>query len=389
MSLTFCGKYAEAIVYTDEIEEGAVTQIYGFLNHSAFDGMTIRIMPDCHAGKGAVIGFTSTLSDKIIPNVIGVDIACGVATVELGKVDVKPYHYPDLDAFIRSNIPSGRNVRDKMVSRDILDRTYKRVRHQLRLDFLADECLEKFEAVADTTDQRHSYIRNSLGTLGGGNHFLELGEDEEGIKYFTVHTGSRNFGLKIALHHQDKAKKIKNYGDLSYLEGDDAKAYLHDMQIAQIYSVWNRQIILELVTRFFFNMDAVSYIESMHNFIDMKNGVIRKGAVSAQLDELVVIPWNMRDGLIIGRGKGNADWNFSAPHGAGRNLSRTVAKRDLSLDDFKATMANVWTSCVGKDTLDESPMAYKDAKTIEDYMAPTVEVLKRVRPLYSYKDSKE
>jgi len=386
MSLEFKGKYADCIVYTNEIEEEAISQIYGFLNHNVFEGATIRIMPDCHSGKGAVIGFTATLGDKIIPNVIGVDIACGVLNVELGNIDID---FALLDAFIRENIPSGYNIHSKRVSRHVMDNAYSRVRKQLKLDCLSGECIDKIEAVCRNTKQQDiSRVINSLGSLGSGNHYLELGESGNKIKHLSIHSGSRNFGLKIAQFHQTKAKNIKNYGELSYLEGADAQAYLEDMKVAQIYAVWNRQIMAELITQ---HLGIVfdEYIESIHNYIDFERGIIRKGAVSAEKDQLLVIPWNMRDGFIIGKGKGNADWNYSAPHGAGRKMSRTVAKSTLSMEEFTETMTGVWTSCINNGTLDESPMAYKDCSKIEAYLEPSVEIITRVKPLYNFKASEE
>lgn len=388
MSLEFKGKYADCIVYTDEIEEEAISKIYSFLNHNAFEGATIRIMPDIHSGKGAVIGFTATLGDKIIPNVIGVDIACGVLNVELGNIDTVDTDFALLDAFIRENIPSGYNIHSKRVSRHVMDNAYARVRKQLKLDCLSGECVDKIEAVCRSTKQDRSRVINSLGSLGSGNHYIEVGESIDKIKYLSIHSGSRNFGLKIAQFHQTKAKNIKNYGELSYLEGADAQAYLEDMKVAQIYAVWNRQIMAELITQ---HLGIVfdEYIESIHNYIDFDRGIIRKGAVSAEKDQLLVIPWNMRDGFIIGKGKGNADWNYSAPHGAGRKMSRTVAKSTLSMEEFTETMAGVWTSCINQGTLDESPMAYKDCSKIEAYLEPSVEIITRVKPLYNFKASEE
>lgn len=385
MSLEFKGKYADCIVYTDEVEEEAISQIYGFLNHSVFEGANIRIMPDCHQGKGAVIGFTSTLGDKIIPNVIGVDIACGVLCVELGHLEVD---FAALDATIREHIPSGCNVRTKSVSRHILDKTYARVRKQLKLNCLSGECIDMITKVCRNTKQDPHRVINSLGTLGSGNHYLEVGECPDKIRYLSIHSGSRNFGLKIAQFHQTKAKNTNNYGELSYLEGADAQAYLEDMKVAQMFAVWNRQIMAELITQHL-GVNFEEYIESIHNYIDFERGVIRKGAVSAEKDQLLVIPWNMRDGFIIGKGKGNADWNYSAPHGAGRKMSRTVAKSTLSLEEFTNTMAGVWTSCINQGTLDEAPMAYKDCEKIEAYFEPSVEIITRVKPLYNFKATDE
>lgn len=364
------GKYAECKIFNDDVEEEAVKQIYTFLNHPAFEGQQIRIMPDVHAGAGAVIGFTAPLSDKIIPNVIGVDIGCGILSVCIGKVNID---YQNLDNVIRKHIPSGFNVRDRMPQRYIWDNS------NIRKDFLGD-----IEEACKVTDQDFNRVSLSLGSLGGGNHFIEVGEDELGRKWLTVHTGSRNFGLKIALFHQNIAKEKNPHGDLSYLEGKEADDYCNHMMLAEEFSMYNRQIIVRTIMHEM-SWKHESVVGSTHNYIDFHDRIVRKGAISANEGQLVVIPWNMRDGLIIGRGKGNEDWNFSAPHGAGRIMGRNQAKKTLSLDEFKETMFWVWSSCVCADTLDEAPMAYKDSATIEALLGPTVEIVHKVKPLYNFK----
>jgi RNA-splicing ligase RtcB len=367
-------------VFCENLEATALQQIYGFLQHEAFSGQKIRIMPDAHAGAGAVIGFTSTLSDKVIPNVIGVDISCGINAYLLDDIEID---FQSLDDFIREKIPSGCRVRDKVANRQLLDRANA----SLNIDMLSGELLELFSKVAEETNQKPQYVINSIGSLGRGNHFLEIGRS--GAKtYLTIHSGSRNFGLKIALFHQKKAKLKTNKGDLSYLEGDDALLYFEHMKVASWFAGLNREIMARSIVSDFFKMnDYVQKIESIHNYIDFKHNVIRKGAIAAHRDQMVVIPWNMRDGLIIGRGKGNEDWNNSAPHGAGRLMGRRVAKESIALEDFKASMEGIWTSCVHASTLDESPMAYKDFESIEAQLTDTVEVLERVKPLYNFKAS--
>jgi RNA-splicing ligase RtcB len=377
----FKGKYSDCIVYNHEVETTAIGQIYRFLNHIAFANSKIRIMPDVHCGNGSVIGYTSTFDDKIIPNVVGVDIGCGVITVPLGNIEID---YQQLDNFIREQIPCGFKNRSKLPTREVLDLTYSRVREQLKLSKLSGQMIEQFELVSKKIKMDPNRTVNALGTLGGGNHFIEVGVDNGNNKYLTVHTGSRHFGLQVATFHQKIADQKNPYGELSYLETVDKDSYLEDMKTAQIFAAWNRQIISELIKR---HLDVITseFIESVHNYIDFESGIIRKGAISAKQDQLVVIPWNMRDGLIIGKGKGNSDWNFSAPHGAGRKMGRTVAKKTLSLEQFQQTMEGVWTSCVNKSTLDESPMAYKDSEQIEKYLNDTVEIITKVKPTYNFK----
>lgn len=368
------GEYAECKVFNDDVEEEAVKQIYGFLNHPAFEGLQIRIMPDVHAGAGAVIGFTSTLGDKVIPNVIGVDIGCGIRSFCIGSnVDVD---FAELDSIIREHIPSGFSVRAKMPQRYIWDNSH------IRKDFLSD-----VEKVCELTNQDFSRVSLSLGTLGGGNHFIEVGEDERMRLWLTVHTGSRNFGLKVALFHQAIAKAKNPHGDLSYLEGEDKDLYCQHMMIAEEYAYINRSLIGNLIFQAMKWPTPQAVVESVHNYIDFNDKVVRKGAIRAAKGEYVVIPWNMRDGLIIGRGKGNPDWNNSAPHGAGRVMGRNQAKKTLSLDEFKETMAGVWSSCVSAATLDEAPMVYKEAAVIEALLEPTVVIVHRVKPLYNFKAS--
>jgi RNA-splicing ligase RtcB len=324
---------------------------------------------NCHAGAGAVIGFTSTLGSKVIPNVIGVDIGCGISSYNMGKIDL---NFEEVDKIIKDNIPSGFSVREKPLQKYLLDK------------FDHKNLLEKVEEICTRTNQDYNRVERSLGTLGGGNHFIEIGEDQNGDKWLTVHTGSRNFGLKVALFHQNIAKKSNPNGDLSYLEGAEADAYYHDMKVAQEYAEANRVVIATDILR---NLRArhTEMVESVHNYINFNQGIVRKGAISAAAGERVVIPWNMRDGLVLGVGKGNEDWNSSAPHGAGRVMGRVVAKKTLDIEDFKKSMEGIWTSCVSQETLDESPMVYKNHEEIETHLHETVEVTHRVKPLYNFK----
>ena len=368
--LEYIGKYASCHVMIDEVEEACVTQIYGFLNCPAFEGMTIRLMPDLHAGAGAVIGFTGTLTDKIVPNVIGVDIGCGVASYRLGQL--RNINFPELDQYIREHVPNGFNVNE-------------------RLDKKIDDTSDEYRKVARATDQDEHRVVRSLKSLGGGNHFIEVGQDQNGDVWLTIHSGSRNFGLKIALWHQAKAVKTVGKGrGLEWLEGDEAQLYLDHMKVAQQFASQNRRLMAQQILRFFgMGVDVIETVESVHNYINFEDRIIRKGAISAHEGERVIIPWNMRDGLVLGRGKGNAEWNYSAPHGAGRVMGRGVAKKTLDVEVFKESMQGVWSSCVGKNTLDESPMVYKDHAKIQAAIGDTVDVELTVKPLYNFKAGEE
>ena len=361
------GDQTNCKIFIDQVDEPSISQVYDFLNHPAFKGCKTRFMPDIHAGAGAVIGTTVELSDKVIPNVIGVDIGCGMLSCKLGRKDID---FSSLDHFIRHNIPSGFSINSCSQLKD----------QELRTNTI-DVC----KRIGITTDR----AIKSVGSLGGGNHFIEIGRDEERNLWLTIHSGSRNFGLQIAKHHQETAKKIME-GDIKfkkgmeYLSGKSAREYFYDMSVAQSYAMKNREIMSQKILEFL-GCEPLEIVISVHNYIDFSDRIIRKGAISAHKDQLVVIPWNMRDGLIIGRGKGNPDWNFSAPHGAGRSMSRSKAKAQLNLGDFKSSMKGIFTSCVNKTTIDESPMAYKDHSLIEKYLSETVDIIHRVKPEYNFK----
>ena len=377
------GLYENAIIYSDEnnIELQAIEQIKDFLNQPYAKGSNVRIMPDVHSGSGCVIGFTAKLTDVVVPNIIGVDIGCGVIAWKLGRVNID---FKKLDDFIRTNIPHGNNVRNSLFNFNSISSFNKY--HDL---------LEKIDEVKNKLMINSNRFDVSLGTLGSGNHFLEIDIDEEGNYWFIVHSGSRNFGLQIANAYHKIAKLFvkENCIDvpskLEYLVGKDAQNYFNDMEIAQNYASLNRRIMGYVVINDFFNLnyDNTEYVESVHNYIDFKYKIIRKGSISAQKGEQVIIPLSMADGIIIGTGKGNENWNCSAPHGAGRKLSRNVAKSILSFDDFSRVMAerNIWSSCISKKTLDESPMAYKDEDSIIKYLKETVNIERRLRPVYNFK----
>ena len=372
MVLEYTGKYASCKVMTDVVDPATVQQIYGFLNCPVFAGAKIRVQADCHAGAGAVIGFTSTLTDKVIPHVIGVDIACGVLSVCLGKIP--PPNFEEFDKYLRAHVPAGFAIHD----------TFKKPIEKV----IGKSAVELITETAVATNQDPNYVLRSIGTLGGGNHLIEVGSDPQGRLWLTIHTGSRNFGLKIANFHQKKAtEKVGKHGGLEWLEGADVELYLEHSDVASLFAEWSRhQIATSLLAFFNLTMHTVEeQVCSVHNYIDLAAKLIRKGAISAKKDEMVVIPWNMRDGLVIGQGKGNSEYNFSAPHGAGRIMGRGEAKRSLSLAEFESTMKGVWSSCIKEGTLDESPMAYKDPAIIQESLKDTVEVLFTVKPLYNFK----
>ena len=384
-------------IYADNIEPVALNQIYTLLAQPTFLGEKVRIMPDVHAGLGCVVGFTSTMKDKVIPNIIGVDIGCGMLCVELGKVDIS---FPALDDFIKGHIPSGSEVRHEVLGTDLINALYckKSLRNMDRLE-------------------------GSLGTLGGGNHFIEVDVDDKGNYYLVIHTGSRNLGLQVANIYQkmavesckkvaeservalierlkkenrhqeipDELKKLtdkyayksKIPADLCYLDGEDMEKYMHDMRICQEFAVRNRKKIADEIIAFL-NIRKFSSFETVHNFIDDK-GIIRKGAVPAHLGQKILIPMNMRDGCLVCIGKGNEDWNCSAPHGAGRICSRSEAKKLLSVEEFQNAMEGIYTTTATESTLDEAPQAYKPAQSIMNLISPTAEIIEVIKPVYNFK----
>lgn len=353
------GKHNTAKVFTENVDNGTIGQIIDLCNQEIFKESNIAIMPDCHVGKGCTIGTTMTIKDKVVPNLVGVDIGCGVIVAEL-KVKKDQINFAALDHAIRKIIPSGFNV------------------HKKPLRF-ADLCRVRAPINIDRAEL-------SIGTLGGGNHFIELAENSEGIVYLIIHSGSRYMGKQIAEHYQKVAiSQCANIrADLAYVSGESMADYLHDMDIAQKYAELNRET---MVREIIYAMDwrIGNVFQSIHNYIDIENMILRKGAVSAQEDEDLIIPLNMRDGSIIARGKGNSEWNYSAPHGAGRILSRSQAKKKITLEEFESKMQNVWSTSVLQSTLDEAPMAYKPAKEILNTINDTVEVIDILRPIYNFK----
>lgn len=384
---TIKAKYNTALVMLDDetmLDGETTSQIYSFLNHPAFAGTHIAIMPDCHSGKGAVVGFTMKLNNYLIPNVVGVDVGCGVLAIELDGVNKIDY-----EAFDKAvnRIPSG-------FSKYPFDTNGSNKPYGRNLNVC--DTINGLETVANAVGTKYSDVVCALGTLGGGNHFIEVDYDELNDKYWLViHTGSRNFGLKFANFMQNEAKKLMKkmftgdaYRGLEFLtSGNGYDSYITGMEIAQKYASMNRFTIAKTLVEDYFKlkMKKLRVIESIHNYIDTEKGFVRKGAISAQENEDVIIPLNMRDGTIIGAGKGNKAWNYSAPHGAGRILSRKKAKESLSMDEYKTSMNGIYSSCVVNSTIDEAPMAYKDKDLIINAIKDTVEIKNIIKPVYNFK----
>lgn len=377
--LTYKGKHNSANVMIDNIEQELVSQLYAMLNHPAFENGYIAIMPDCHAGSGSCIGFTKQMNEYVIPNVVGVDIGCGVEAYNLGQLKLDDNDLEAFDNFINENIPSGFNSR----SREL--KTW----HDNDPEFA-----HKVDMICKKMGLDFNKVKKSIGTLGGGNHYIELDKSPEKDVWLNIHTGSRNFGLQICNYHQKKAKELMKkmfigdaYKRLEFLpiSDEDGKNYIDDMKTAQQYAEINRQEIARVLIDEFFKSKAVDIIKTVHNYINFKDNIIRKGAISAHINERVLIPLNMRDGTVVGTGKGNKKWNYSAPHGAGRVLSRTKAKQQITLEKMKSDMIGIWSKSINKKTLDEAPDAYKDSQLIIDAIGETVDVNFIMKPIYNFK----
>ena len=396
------GKVNTAICYAKVIEDEAINQIRRMCDYDMTAGSKIRIMPDVHAGKGCTIGTTMTIVDKAVPNVVGVDIGCGMYTVNLGKGEID---FEKLDEACHF-IPSGMNVWEG---------------RQERFD------LTKLQCYRNLKDTRR--LERSLGTLGGGNHFIEVDEAEDGIKYLIIHSGSRNLGKQVAELYQKLAVDLdRGYGeyfekrdeiirtykeqgrrkeiqgalkelhfqvyesqpsmpdDLCYLSGKYLEDYLHDIVVCQSFARRSREKMAEIILERT-GMTGADGFHTIHNYIDTDEMILRKGAIAAHKGENVLIPINMRDGSVLAVGKGNPEWNYSAPHGAGRIMSRTKAKNELSLDQYKEEMAGVYTTSVNENTLDEAPMAYKSLEDIIDVIRESVDVIDVMKPIYNFKAS--
>ena len=398
------GTYNTAKVYTDVVEDTALAQIKTLCSQEYARGSRIRIMPDVHAGAGCTIGTTMTIGDAVVPNMVGVDIGCGMETVRLKN---RHLELEKLDKLIYAKIPSGFNIREK--------------EHKLNddIDLTELRCLRPGLINLDRA------VR-SLGTLGGGNHFIEVDKDEEGTLYVVIHSGSRHLGLEVAEYYQEQAyrslngasrKDIKNLIQdykrrgkekeieaavagakarnrtdipkaLAYCQGELMEDYIHDMKIVQRFAMLNRKAMMDELIRGM-KLKVEEEFTTIHNYIDTNQMILRKGAVSAGAGETLLIPVNMRDGSLICRGKGNEDWNFSAPHGAGRLMSRRKARETYTVSPFKKEMAGIYTSSVNAQTLDECPMAYKGMEDIVENIGDTVTIEKVIKPVYNFKAGEE
>ena len=355
-----------ALVYTDVVDAESVSQVISLLNQPYAEGSRIRMMPDIHAGAGCTVGTTMTIRDKICPNLVGVDIGCGMETIRLRE---KRIELQKLDKLIRQEIPSGFAIQKKS--------------HR----FSKNIDLEQLHCARHVKLDRAAL---SIGTLGGGNHFIEVDRDDEGNLWLVIHSGSRHLGLEICEFYQKAAyrdmseKGISIPYPLAYVEGELMDAYLHDMRIAQSYADLNRKAMADVIVRGM-GFHVEEQFTTVHNYIDMASGILRKGAVSARSGEKLLIPINMRDGSLICEGLGNAEWNFSAPHGAGRLMSRSAAKETFTVSEYKKQMEGIYTTSVGRGTLDECPMAYKRMEDIVDNIGPTAKILSVIKPIYNFK----
>jgi len=394
------GLHNTAICYTNELDSKSYEEIKTLCDRLEFADSKIRIMPDVHAGMGCTIGTTMTISDKIVPGIVGVDIGCGMETVRIAETEI---NYTALDQLIRSKIPSGFHIRKTFHSfNDEIDLTRLKIANKVKLD----------------------RARYSIGTLGGGNHFIEVGRSEIGELYLIVHSGSRHLGTEVANYYQDEAyrtlcgnskaqiseavEKLKAEGKhkevastiqklkqltnhnypkaLSYVTGPLFNDYIHDMKLTQQFATLNRKAMIEVILQGM-GLTEVDRFTTIHNYIDTETMILRKGAVSANKGEQLLIPINMRDGSLICIGKGNADWNNSAPHGAGRLMSRQSAFKALSMEEFESQMKGIFTTSVSRKTLDEAPMAYKSMNEIISHITPTAEISTRLHPTYNFKAS--
>lgn len=392
------GKYAEAKIFTNIVDNESISQVIELLNQPYISGSRVRMMPDIHAGAGCTIGTTMTISDKICPNLVGVDIGCGMYAVNLGQIDID---MEQMDAAAHF-IPSGMNVWESRKEHfDLLElRCYRELKDSKRLE-------------------------RSLGTLGGGNHFIEIDQSIDGTKFLVIHSGSRNLGKQVAEYYQrlaidlNKGKEeyfakrdalIAEYKatgrrteiqaalkelrwnaheatlpeGLCFVYGQYMEDYLHDVKICQRFACRSRELMAEIILQRL-GLEAVEAFHTIHNYIDTDEMILRKGAIAAHKGEKVLIPINMRDGSLICTGKGNEDWNFSAPHGAGRLMSRREAKETFTVSEFKKQMNGIYTTSVGQSTLDECPMAYKSMNDIINNISPTVSIDSIIKPIYNFK----
>lgn len=396
--LVIKGDYNSAKVFTDKIEDGAVAQIKDLCDQAFTQGSRIRIMPDVHAGAGCTIGTTMTISDKVVPNLVGVDIGCGMETIQISNKEID---LEKLDKLIYRNIPSGYNIR------------------KMPHNFAEQIDLSQLKCADNVNIDR---ARKSIGTLGGGNHFIEVDKDDDGNLYLVIHSGSRHIGNEVAKYYQEAGYQKLNGNDndtiekliseykvmgrekeihsaiadlkkqvltnipksLCYVNDDLFNDYIHDMKIIQHFATLNRKAMINVIIRGM-GFEIIDQFTTTHNYIDTDDMILRKGAVSAKLGEKLLIPINMRDGSLICIGKGNENWNYSAPHGAGRLMSRTEARKTFTVSEFESEMNGIYTTSVSKQTIDECPMAYKNMDDIVNNITPTSEIIKLIKPVYNFK----
>ncbi len=396
--LEVSGKYNQAKIFTDVVDQASIAQVIELCNQEFTAGSRIRLMPDVHAGAGCTVGTTMTITDRVVPNLVGVDIGCGMETARLRENHLE---LQKLDKLIREKIPSGFAVRSAV----------HRYADQIDLEELC--CFKHVQMLR---------AEKSIGTLGGGNHFIEVDRDEEGQLYVVIHSGSRRLGLEVAKYYQEEGYKVLNQTDqasldqliaemraagrqkdiqkelkrrksqkltriprpLAYVAGELFDQYIHDMKLVQHFARLNRQAMLDEIVKGM-KLHVEEQFTTIHNYIDTDAMILRKGAVSAKAGEQLLIPINMRDGSLLCVGKGNEDWNCSAPHGAGRLMSRGEAKQSFTVSEFKKQMEGIYSTSVGRSTLDECPMAYKGMADILDNIGPTAEVVKVIRPIYNFK----
>lgn len=392
------GKYNNAKIFTDVVDQNAISQVIELCNQEFCKGSKIRLMPDIHAGAGCTVGTTMTITDKVVPNLVGVDIGCGMETVQISENNLDARK---LDELIYKHIPSGFDIRKHP---HIFNKS---------IDLTKLHCAKHCDLNRATL---------SLGTLGGGNHFIEADKDSNGRIYIVVHSGSRHLGVEVAKYYQETAYKALNHSTeddikflisslkaagkqneiqdaiikskteyrttipkaLAYVSGQHFDDYIHDMKIVQRFASLNRQAMLDEIINGL-GLHVIEQFTTIHNYIDMDSMILRKGAVSAKSDEKLLIPINMRDGSLICIGKGNRDWNFSAPHGAGRLMSRSAAKQAFSVNEFEKQMEGIYTTSVGISTIDECPMAYKRIDDIVENIVPTVDIVDLIKPIYNFK----
>lgn len=397
------GEYNTAKVFTDDIEEEAVAQIKEMCDMEYLKDCDIRIMPDVHAGKGCTIGTTIKIKDKVCPNYVGVDIGCGVMVC---KFDTSDLDLKAVDEFINNNIPSGMNIYEERN----FDNWFER--------YIYKEWEKLLDEIKAPIDKDRAL--KSIGTLGGGNHFIEISKTDDAY-YLIIHTGSRHLGLEVAKYYQEQAykqsnsnkpevdviiKELKDQGreneieqvlkdiknnkkhftkDNAYITGDLFYDYIHDIDIIQEYAHCNRSLIAHKILEFIGSDIHILECDTIHNYIDIETMILRKGSVRAKDGEKFILPLNMRDGSLLCVGKGNEDWNYSAPHGAGRLMSRTKAKQEINLEEYKKSMDGIYSTSVCEETLDESPMAYKNADSIRDNIHQTATIVEHIKPIYNFK----